>query len=613
MATNNRIPNSLINVKSPYLLQHAYNPVSWYAWSEEAFAKAKKEDKPIFLSIGYSTCHWCHVMAHESFEDEEVAEVLNRDFISIKVDKEERPDIDAVYMSVCQGLTGSGGWPLTIIMTPDQKPFFAGTYYPKTRRYNVPGILEVLSAISKEWKDNKLSLLKTGEKIVHALNHREQKQIDPGQDLRSSNYLSRAIIHNAKENLLQSFDPQYGGFGRNPKFPTPHNLMFLLRYHQFEKDELALEIVEKTLQQMYRGGIFDHIGYGFSRYSTDEQWLVPHFEKMLYDNALLAIAYIEAYQVTGKERYQSVAAKILSYMKREMNDENGGFYSAQDADSEGVEGKYYVFSDNEIISLLGEQDGMLFNEFYDITKKGNFEGNNIPNLIKNQEYEPIPDAIGALIPSVYEYRRNRTRLHKDDKTLTSWNSLVVVAYAKAYKAFKEEKYLQIAERAAEFISESLTEDNGRLSVSYRDGKVSGNGTLEDYTFYIWALLELYETNLDITYLEQARKLTDYMQDSFWDEEGKGFYLTGKDAENLIYRPKETYDGALPSGNSVAGYVLMKLSKLTGIKEYRESALEQLEFLSENAKTYPAGHCFAMMALMMELYQESFLCENGVCS
>jgi len=608
-----RTPNQLINESSPYLLQHAYNPVNWYPWSHDAFEKAKTEEKPIFLSIGYSTCHWCHVMAHESFEDEEVAEVLNRDFISIKVDKEERPDIDSVYMTVCQALTGSGGWPLTIIMTPDQKPFFAGTYYPKTRRYNVPGILEILDAVAKEWYGSRDSLVGTGGKIVEAINQRASKPAQREQRGKEMSQTAKTLIHQAKEMLSQSFDERYGGFGRSPKFPAPHNLMFLLRYAKFERDDKILEMVEKTLQQMYRGGIFDHIGYGFSRYSTDEKWLVPHFEKMLYDNALLAAVYAEAYQITGKEFYKTVAVKTLGYVKREMNDAEGGFYSAQDADSEGIEGKYYVFSPSEITSLLGEKDGELFNEFYDITEKGNFEGASIPNLIKNKDYEPIPYSIRALIPAVYEYRLKRTALHKDDKLLVSWNSLAIMAFAKAYKAFGDEKYLLVAETAASFLLESMTKADGKLAVSYRDGEPAGIGNLDDYAFFVWALLELYEATLDQNYLEQGRRLCDLMHCCFYDENDTGYFLADKDAESLIYRPKETYDGAVPSGNSVAGYVLVKLSKLTGLEEYHELGMKQLGFLAVSAEDYPSGFCFAMMALMMEYYQESFLCENGVCS
>lgn len=614
MTTTAKMPNRLIKERSPYLLQHAHNPVDWYPWGDEAFKKAKDEDKPVFLSIGYSTCHWCHVMAHESFEDEEVAEILNRDFVAIKVDKEERPDVDSVYMAVCQGITGSGGWPLTIIMTPDQKPFFAGTYYPRERRFNVPGIIEILEAVTKSWKEERESLIRTGDKIISVLSGRQHDQSrNPAKEKAKSNRLKKDVIEEAKEILYQGFDNWYGGFGTSPKFPTPHNLMFLLRYHKFEKDEHALEIVGKTLQQMYRGGIFDHIGCGFARYSTDDKWLVPHFEKMLYDNALLAIVYLEAFQVTGNGLYKAVAMKTLSYVSREMTAEEGGFYSAQDADSEGVEGKYYVFSQKEIIDLLGEKDGLTFCDFFDITEEGNFEGKNIPNLIKTKDYDPIPDDVGKRIPEVYNYRLTRTRLHKDDKILTSWNSLMIVAFAKAYKAVGDEKYLRQAKTAAAFLTKTMTGKDGKLLVSYRDGTAAGTGNLDDYSFFIWALLELYEATLELAYLERARRLCDLMQANFSDEEGSGYYLTDKDSERLIYWPKETYDGAVPSGNSVAGYVLIKLNKLTGIEEYRTSGQKQLLYLSENAAQYPAGYCFAMMAMMMELYQESFLCENGVCS
>jgi uncharacterized protein YyaL (SSP411 family) len=622
MVNSTQEPNRLINESSPYLLQHAYNPVSWYPWGPEAFEKARNEEKPVFLSIGYSTCHWCHVMAHESFEDPEVAEKLNREYIAVKVDKEERPDIDAVYMAVCQGLTGSGGWPMTIIMTPDQKPFFAGTYFPKQRHHNVPGILEILDAITKEWNVRRESLINAGEKIISALNSRPQKRSGSSQteaqNSRSAGGKTawapdQALITEARDALYRSFDEQYGGFGASPKFPMPHNLMFLLRSNKFDREEQALKIVEKTLQKMYRGGIFDHIGYGFSRYSTDNKWLAPHFEKMLYDNALLVIAYLEACQVTGKELYRSVAERTLEYIEREMTDETGGFYSAQDADSDGGEGGYYVLSRKEVVDLLGNTDGTEFCEYFDITEAGNFEGGNIPNLIKNQYFEQIPERIRRQLPRLYEHRLQRTKLHKDDKILTSWNSLMIVAYAKAYKALDKEKYLQIAEKATAFLWDTMTGPEGTLRVSSRGGQATGTGTLDDYAFFIWSLLELYEATLDINYLDHARRICDRMISGFLDPVGGGFYLTDADAEQLIYRPKETYDGAIPSGNSVAGYVLVKLSKLTGMDEYHQEALRQLQFLSEHAGAYPAGHCFAMMALMMEFHQKGFLCENGVCS
>lgn len=608
----NNTPNPLANEISPYLLQHAHNPVEWYPWGVEAFNKAKAEDKPIFLSIGYSTCHWCHVMAHESFEDDGVAEVLNKDYISIKVDKEERPDIDAVYMAVCQGMTGQGGWPLTIIMSPDQKPFFAGTYFPKMKRYNIPGILDILGAITHEWNENREELLKTGDKIINILKHQDKNQRKTDES-ELEGKISEKIIDEARDLFQNNFDNRYGGFGKSPKFPTPHNLMFLLRYYKFNQDQLALDMVEKTLHQMYRGGIYDHIGFGFSRYSTDEKWLAPHFEKMLYDNALLTIIYLETYQITGKELYKTVAENTMTYILREMTNKEGGFYSAQDADSEGVEGKYYVFTPDEIIELLGEEDGKIFNEFFDISDVANFEEGNIPNLIKNNQYESKNGKPQELISKVYEYRLMRTKLHKDDKILTSWNSLMIVAFIKAYKALGDEKYLQVAEKAVKFISEKLTYGNNRLYIRYRDGMSGGQGNLDDYSFYTWALIELYEANFDTTYLDQALKLSNIMKSNFWDEEKGGFYLTSKESESLIYRPKETYDGAMPSGNSVAGYVLIKLSKLTGTSAPKELGLKQLNFLAVRAGAYPAGYSFAMMALMMELYPESFLCENGVCS
>jgi uncharacterized protein YyaL (SSP411 family) len=591
-AMNTKTPNRLIHEKSPYLLQHAYNPVDWYPWGKEAFEKAKREDKPVFLSIGYSTCHWCHVMAHESFEDEEVAEALNRDFVCIKVDKEERPDVDAVYMAVCQAMTGSGGWPLTILMTAEQKPFFAGTYFPKYSRYSLPGILDLLSAVAEQWRSNREQLLDVGEKILDAIRAKPESRRPPKP--------SEEIIGEAASTFLQTFDEKYGGFGHSPKFPTPHNLLFLLHHYYFDEDERLLAMVEKTLEQMYRGGIYDHIGYGFSRYSTDEKWLVPHFEKMLYDNALLAMAYVEAFLVTSKVFYRTVTERILEYVLREMTDSKGGFYCAQDADSEGQEGKYYVFTPDEIRSVLGAEDGAYFNRYFNITENGNFEGKSIPNRIGSPDFEHEDKRIQALIPKVYAYRLRRTQLNKDDKILTSWNGLMIAAFARAYRVLGGKRYLTAAQRATEYLLEYHTVGD-RLCVRSRDGEASGSGGIDDYAFFVWALLELYEATFEARYLEQALRFCQIMTDEFRDEENGGFYLTAKSAETLIYRLKETYDGAIPSGNSVAGYCLQKLARLTGRTDLIELAAQQMDFLTAEVWDYPAGHSFALMALMSVLY------------
>ncbi len=589
----NRVPNRLIDEKSPYLLQHAYNPVNWFPWGTEAFEKAKQEDKPVFLSIGYSTCHWCHVMAHESFEDAEVAAALNRDFVAVKVDKEERPDVDAVYMAVCQALTGSGGWPLTIIMSSNQKPFFAGTYFPKHSRYSMPGLLDILAAVSDQWRNNRQQLFQSGDRIAQAVQGR------PGQGKEAQPTKESVIA--AQSLFAQSFDEKNGGFDSSPKFPTPHNLMFLLRYYAQEGDARSLFMVEKTLKQMYRGGIFDHIGFGFSRYSTDARWVVPLFDKMLYDNALLTMACLETYQITGDDFYKIVAAKILKYVQREMTDSSGGFYSAQDADSDGVEGKYYVFTPDEIIAILGNDDGTYFNHFFSITPNGNFEGKNIPNLIENPKFDQPDERMEKLIPKVYEYRSKRTRLHKDDKILTSWNALMIVAFTKAYRILEDDKYLETARKAGAFLLNYLCDDKGNLRVRFRDGEASGTGNLDDYAFAIWAFLELYSATYDADYLEKALSLNQKLLSDFWDDQSGGFYLTAKNAEQLIYRPKETYDGAIPSGNSVAGYCMVQLARLTGSPELEEAASQQMQFLAGAVQSYPAGHSFALIAQMLTLY------------
>lgn len=582
--------NCLQYEKSPYLLQHKNNPVDWFAWKEEAFAKAKREDKPVFLSIGYSTCHWCHVMEGESFEDKEVAELLNRGFVAIKVDREERPDIDAVYMGVCQMMTGSGGWPLTILMTPEQKPFFAGTYFPKWSKYGMPGLMELLAQVEKLWKTNRKKLLETGEKIAELL----QREAPALQAVPTPALLQQGAVE-----LLQRFDREWGGFGVAPKFPTPHNLLFLLRYGRAEGNEMALSAVEKTLDSMALGGMFDHIGGGFSRYSTDEKWLVPHFEKMLYDNALLAYVYLEGYRQTGRNFYRIVAEKTLDYVLRELTDEEGGFFCGQDADSEGVEGKYYVFTPKELCPIL-EEDTVEFCRYFHITEEGNFDGKSIPNRLREEPSEEKNEKMEGLCQKVYEYRKQRMILHKDDKILTSWNGLMIGAFAKAGFFLRNAAYLDAAKKAVVFMEKRLTDEKGRLYLRYREGDAAYQGQLDDYAFYAFGLLELYETTFDLRYLERAAQLAEMMLKWFGEEKG-GLYLYAKDGEQLIHRPKETYDGALPSGNSVAGYVFAKLAALTGEPKWMAERDKQLSFLAGAMEGMPSGHCFGLLAMGEVLY------------
>lgn len=592
-------PNRLLDEKSPYLLQHAYNPVDWFPWGREAFDKAKDEDKPIFLSIGYSTCHWCHVMEAESFEDKEVAEVLNRDFVSIKVDREERPDIDAVYMAVCQSLTGQGGWPTTILMTPEQLPFFAGTYFPKKAIDGRSGLIDILRTVIESWNKDREKLTETGNRIVSILKG-ERKEDNNSEEAAKREIknieLTNSTIIKARHLLEESFDERNGGFGRSPKFPTPHNLLFLMRLYEHENNELAIEMIEKTLLQMYRGGIYDHIGGGFCRYSTDRQWLVPHFEKMLYDNALLSLSYTEAYRLTGYDLYMDIAKETLDYVLKEMTSEEGGFYSAQDADSEGVEGKYYLFKPEEVSEILGEDDAGLFCENYDITDRGNFEGFSIPNLLRNGNYEQSGRDFSGHKKQLYRYRLNRMDLYKDDKILTAWNGMMIAAFAYAHRIFRERKYLDAAVNADRFISERLTRKDRTLRVRYRENEAAGNGYLDDYAYYIWGLTEIYEATYRTIYLQNALDYNSKMIEEFWDEENGGFFLTSNDAEKLIIRPKETYDGAVPSGNSVAAYNLVRLAKKMGSKDLESLAEKQLKFILSEIEPCPAGHSFALLAL-----------------
>lgn len=592
MANEKQNTNRLINETSPYLLQHAKNPVNWYPWGEDAFNKAKNENKPIFLSIGYSTCHWCHVMAHESFEDQQVANNLNANFVSIKVDREERQDVDAIYMNVCQMLTGSGGWPLSIFMTWDQKPFYAGTYFPKLRRYGHPGFLELLEAIKQNWDADKQRLCSAGDKISALLTQESSDSLD-------DKIPNEQCINQAVEFFMGAFDSKYGGFGNAPKFPSPHNLMFLLRCYHQNKDARILKMVEKTLQQLYRGGIFDHIGYGFSRYSTDNKWLVPHFEKMLYDNALLTIMLSETYAITKNPFYQTAAEQTLLYIEREMTSPKGGFYSAQDADSQGEEGKYYTFTPQEMESVLGKEANHICH-WLDITTQGNFEGKSIPNLLSNPDFMKEDSILESARPKLLAYRSRRMSLHKDDKMLTSWNALMIVAYTKAYRFFGKESYLASAVHALEFIKKNLTDKNGRLAISYREGKMSGNALLDDYAFLTWANLELYEATFEVDYLIHAQMLSNAIFEQFSDPSG-GYFLNSNQGETLLYRPKEQYDGAMPSGNSVFAYCLAKLAELTGEQRWQDAADGQMQFYYPVLSKQPNSFCFALMALMQFVY------------
>lgn len=541
-----------------------------------------------------STCHWCHVMAHECFEDEEVAQLLNEHFVSIKVDKEERPDIDTIYMTICQATTGHGGWPLTILMTPEQKPFYAATYLPKQSRYGMIGLMDLLTQVHEDWINKQDDIRSTGDEITSIMKNEFENKSNTGE-------VNHDLIDLAVTQFKQSYDHDHGGFGNEPKFPTPHNLMFLLRYAYLKADEQTLFMVENTLKHMYRGGIYDHIGYGFSRYSTDARWLVPHFEKMLYDNALLTITYLEAYQYTKNPIYRSVAEQVLEYIKREMTDSEGGFYSAQDADSEGVEGKYYVFTPEEITKVLENDDASFFSTYFDITKEGNFEGASIPNLMKHEDIKFDNEKVTRVCQKVYQYRRNRTELHKDDKILTSWNALMITAYAKAAQVLKNQEYIDIAKRSIEFINTRLMDEDGRLFVRYREGDAAFYGHLDDYAFYSMALLCMYETTFELDYLKQSITMVDQMIQQFWDEKNTGFFLNSNESEKLIYRPKEVYDGAIPSGNSVAGYVLQRLANLTANQKYQKYADQQLAFLAGQVKDYPSGYSFSLISMMQALY------------
>jgi uncharacterized protein YyaL (SSP411 family) len=593
--------NRLISEKSPYLLMHAYNPVDWYPWSQEAFHKARQQDKPVFLSIGYSTCHWCHVMAHESFEDPVVAQLINEAFIPVKVDREERPDIDQIYMTVCQMLTGRGGWPLTIIMTPDKKPFYAATYIPKEGRYGSVGLLELIPHIKDLWANNRESLLDSALKISDHLS-----QIRTSQ---AGSALDKSTLTAAYHSLSELFDIQNGGFGSAPKFPTSHNILFLLRYWRRTGDPNALDMVETTLRAMRMGGIYDQIGFGFHRYSTDAEWFAPHFEKMLYDQALLTMAYLECYQATGKEEYATTAREILSYVLRDMTSKEGGFFSAEDADSEGVEGKFYLWSAEELRNVLTKDEYKLLSKLSDLRREGNFERSmNILALkasledaasVPNVPEEDLRIKLEEIRQKLYAIREKRVHPHKDDKILTDWNGLMIEALAKAAQVLDEPEYSRAAREAADFILSKMRQPDGRLLHRYRNGPgIQAN--LDDYSFLVFGLIELYEAIFDSRYLQEAIDLNKIMIDHFWDQENGGLHFTPDDGEQLLARQKEIYDGAVPSGNSVAMLNLLRLSHLTVKYQYEELAEKIERAFSGHVIKQPSAYTMLMTSLDFRL-------------
>lgn len=522
-------------------------------------------------------------MERESFENEEVAALLNRHFVSVKVDREERPDVDTIYMSVCQAMTGHGGWPLTIVMTPDRKPFFAGTYFPRESSRGMPGLTDILHRIADMWKTQKEELLISGDKITRAV---ESSMFEHARGEVTENTLHQAFSY-----FDNAFDSQYGGFGRAPKFPTPHNLSFLLRYWKLTGTDRALEMVEKTLDSMYLGGIYDHIGFGFARYSTDRMWLVPHFEKMLYDNALLAIAYLEAFQATGRDKFAKTAREIFTYVLRDMTSPAGAFYSAEDADSESEEGKFYAWTPEEVRETLSEEDAERYCKTYDITPRGNFEGKSIPNLIKTGYIEGLDNERGKLFLA----REKRIHPFKDDKVLTGWNGLMIAAMAFGARVLDDDRYAAAAEKAVHFIMKSLRRNDGRLLARYRDGEAAFPAYAEDYAYLIWGLIELFQATFKPQHLKTALELNGDLLKYFWDEKDSGLFHYGSDAENLIARPKEIYDGALPSANSVAALNFLRLARLTGDAKLEELANDHMRTFGGSVNETPMGHTHFLMA------------------
>ena len=598
--------NRLINEKSPYLLKHAENPVDWYPWVDEAFKKAQEEDKPVFLSIGYSTCHWCNVMERESYNDPEVGKLMNDSFVSIKVDREERPDIDKIYITVCQMMSRNGcGWPLNIIMTPDKKPFFTATYIPKTTRFGRVGLMGLIPRVNEAWQNRREDILSTANMVVNVLENYSTNT--PGEELKQE------VLKTAFEHLESGFDAEHGGFGPAPKFPSPHTLLFLLRHWSRTGDSKALLMVEKTLQGMSSGGMYDHVGFGFHRYSTDDQWFVPHFEKMLYGQALLAIAYAETYQATGKKEYEKIAKNIFTYVLRDMTSPEGVFYSAEDADSEDEEGKFYFWTKDEIENRLDKEEAELIIKVFNIEKEGNYidqlkgekTGDNIFHLEKPLEkinadkgvpLKTIELQLEKARQKLFTIREKRVHPYKDDKTLTDWNGLMIAALAKGAQAFDEPAYTNAAEKAADFILKNMRTSSGRLLHRYRAGDAAIPAMAADYAYFTWGLLELYEASFKVKYLDAAIELTEDLLKHFWDKKNGGLFFSSNDSEKMLVPLKDFSDGAMPSGNSVSMLNLLRLGRITGNAKFEEKASEIGRLVSTEVSRFPTGYSQLLMAL-----------------
>jgi uncharacterized protein YyaL (SSP411 family) len=595
--TSHKHTNNLINETSPYLLQHAHNPVDWYPWGEVALTRARSEDKPILLSIGYSACHWCHVMEHESFENEEIARLMNENFVNIKVDREERPDLDQIYMNAVQMMTGHGGWPMTMFLTPDGVPFYGGTYFPPSDRYNMPGFPRILASVAEAYRSQPDQVANTATAMLGELRR-------VGLAESSQNNLTIELCDSAVRRISANYDHTNGGFGGAPKFPPAMNLEFLLNTHSRTRSAEVLEMVEHTARKMSEGGMYDQLGGGFHRYSVDAKWLVPHFEKMLYDNALLSRMYLHLYQVTKNDDARRIAEETLDYVVREMTDGEGGFYSSQDADSEGEEGKFFVWSRAEVIEVLGDQDGTVFCDYFDVTQAGNFEGHNILHVTRSMQDVAVRNKISSAEllelltrsrQKLFELREQRIKPGRDEKVLTAWNGLMLSSFAEASAILERPDYRKIAEANARFLLDRLVQ-NGLLLRTYKDGQAKLNGYLEDYACLIDGLIALYEATGELSWIRSGLELADKMIEQFWDESEGGFFFTGKSHEKLIVRSKEFMDNATPSGNSIATLALLRLGLLTGNEDYRRRATAVLRLLADQIRRYPSAFGFALKAL-----------------